>query len=306
MLVYFLLLTSLLIVFAAIKLVYIAAKHSAGKGWHLWLLSLALLSFAYLYGTWVYLSVYVKYVLPMIYLVAAFCGRHSSSHPPKIGKRLPNVVLSSVLFTLCVLYFSGTTRVAKAVELQFPLKRGEYFVFQGGKGLPTNLFHYSYRGAVYAIDLVRLNKYGNRASKIFSKVLEDYYIFNDTVYSPCNGLIETMHDNNPDNIPPNRERGPTNTNMLVIDAGAYFVFMGHLKYKGVFVNEGDRVTVGQPIALVGNSGFSIEPHLHIQAHAKPETGNGWYKGEPLLIQFDGRSYLLFERITPKKVPMKNS
>lgn len=74
-------------------------------------------------------------------------------------------------------------------------------MLQGGKGLPSNMFHITYRGAVYAIDIVKLNKYGNRASSVFSRNLTDYEIYADTIYSPCDGRILSTHDDNPDNIP---------------------------------------------------------------------------------------------------------
>ena len=45
-----------------------------------------------------------------------------------------------------------------------------------------------------------------------------------------------------------------------------------------------------------NSGFSLEPHLHIQVHARTGDGRPWYRQPPLLIAFGGRSYLLFEQI----------
>ncbi|RZL20310.1 MAG: hypothetical protein EOO89_00640 [Pedobacter sp.] len=302
--VYALVIVSLVILSIALLFAYQSAKYSLKQGWHILVLSLALVVFAYLYGTWVFLTIYIKYAIPVSYLLALWLGtRKSVTKTVRKWKAIPNLLFTIVLGTFCVLYFTGTVDDRDTVEIAFPLKKGRYFVFQGGKGLPTNFFHYSYRGAVFAIDLVKLDAYGNRANKVFSKTLEDYHIFNDTVFSPCNGIIETMHDDNPDNIPPNRERGPSNTNMLVIDGGSYFVFMGHLKHLGVFVKEGDSVKIGQPLALAGNSGFSIEPHLHIQAHAKPSNGEGWYKGKPLLIKFDGRSYLLFETITPRKVEM---
>jgi len=41
--------------------------------------------------------------------------------------------------------------------------------------------------------------------------------------------------------------------------------MAHLSPGSIQVKVGDHVTVGQPIAKVGNSGNTSEPHLHIQA-----------------------------------------
>jgi murein DD-endopeptidase MepM/ murein hydrolase activator NlpD len=78
--------------------------------------------------------------------------------------------------------------------------------------------------------------------------------------------------------------------------------MGHFKHGSIIVTEGQTVETGQPIAQVGNSGMSLEPHLHIQAHTK-KPGESWYRGEPLYIEFDGRTYLLFQTIRPKNVSM---
>jgi len=39
-----------------------------------------------------------------------------------------------------------------------------------------------------------------------------------------------------------------------------------LKQNSVRVEKGDEVNVGEKLAKVGNSGFSNEPHFHIQAN----------------------------------------
>jgi hypothetical protein len=307
MMVYSLLAITLLVaaysIYSLLKGSVIPWKYS----WHRILAALALGLVVYLYGTWVFLSVYAKYLFGAVLLAALLAGlaKKKTGSIQKLQQlRATANILTTLFFgALAILYFTGTTGKAEVVELSFPLKAGKYFILQGGKGLPSNFFHYSYRGAVYAIDVVRLDNAGNRAKHIFSTRLEDYHIFNDTVFSPCDGIVVRTENDNPDNIPPSRKRGPTNTNLVIIETDSYYVFMAHFKRGSVIVQAGQSVRQGQPLALAGNSGFTLEPHLHIQAHKKTQSGLPWYKEKPLLIAFDGRSYLLFETISPRKVDM---
>ena len=198
---------------------------------------------------------------------------------------------------MIALYYTGTTgRPYGVADLRLPFKSGTYFVFQGGKGLPTNIFHSTGRHTHFAMDIIKLNKYGRRSSHIFSKRLEDYEIFGDTIYAPCNGIVVKTEASNPDNIPPARKRGRFNLNHVLIESRDAFIFLGHLKQGGVLVKAGDTLVAGQPIGLAGNSGMSLEPHLHIQVHAKTTNGLPWYLQPQLSITFDGKSYLLFDEI----------
>ncbi len=306
MIVYTMLGITLLIALYCIVAIWRSASRRLKYNWARLLGTISTSSFIYLYGTWVYLSVYAKYVFGALILAGLIAGLVGRKREQPVVRK--NAVLHLLVFFvfggLSILYFTGTTGKAKEVALSFPLKTGKYFVLQGGKGLPTNIFHYGFRGAVYAMDIVKLNDFGNRAEHVFSSKLEDYRIFGDTIYSPCDGLIGRAVDDNPDNIPPSRERGPHNTNSVLIETDSFYVFMAHLKERSVFVKEGDVIRTGQPLGLAGNSGFSLEPHLHIQVHEKTNKGP-WYKDPPLYISFDGRSYLMFEVISPRRVDMVN-
>lgn len=262
-------------------------------------LSVSLALFIYLFGTWVFLSIYAKFAFGITYLVLALIFLWKRQVTLRAAAVWYKALFTILLGTASILYFTGTTGTPRTVELDFPLKKGRYFVLQGGKGLPTNIFHFSLRGAIYAMDIVKLNKNGTRGNYIFSKKLEDYAIFGDTIYSPCNGRVIRAYGDNPDNIPPNMERGPKNTNMVLIEADNYYVFMGHMKQGSVMVKEGDEVLTGQPLGRVGNSGFSTEPHLHIQVHAKEQRV--WYASTPLYIHFNGKGYLLNEVIREKNL-----
>lgn len=293
MLVYaFLLLT---LVIAGIGL-WLAARAHRPILWQT-VLAASICSFVYLYGAWVYCSVYLKYAFALVALALVLrsmfrrrAERRPAKHP--IGQ----AILALVFVMLCVLYFTGTAPHTGYADLRFPMKGDRYFVLQGGKGLPANIFHYNSRRAAYAMDIVKLDQWGRRCRNIFSKELSDYYIFGDTVFAPCDGIVRRAVSDNPDNIPPRRERGPHNLNGVLIESQDYTVFLGHMQHGQVFVQPGDWVKAGQPLGLAGNSGASLEPHLHIQAHSKGTDGLPWYAQPQLQLHFDGSTYLLFQEI----------
>lgn len=262
-------------------------------------LGLSLCACLYLYGAWVFLSIYLKYVFVLLAVVALVVSVRQRSTPAAkpLWRRAVLTLGVATFLLLNVLYFTGTSgKPYGTIRLQPPFRHGSYFVFQGGRGLPTNLFHFFGRRTLYAIDLIKLNNTGGRAKHVFSKYPDDYCIFGDTIYSPCSGTIAMATDDNPDNIPPTRKRGPHNLNGVLLETDSAWIFMGHMKMHNVFVHEGDKVITGQPLGLAGNSGMSIEPHLHIQAHAKTFTGKPFYREPQLLILFRGKEYRLFERI----------
>ena len=59
-------------------------------------------------------------------------------------------------------------------------------------------------------------------------------------------------------------------NMLVVDIGdGAFAFYAHLQRGSLKVKLGDRVTTGQVIGLLGNTGNSTAPHLHFHVMDGP-------------------------------------
>ncbi len=298
MIVYSLLFITLLIACLALRLVY---RSLLQRHWAKLAAGLSLSAFIYLYGAWIFLSAYTKYAFGAALMLTVLMVLRRRQAFPAIrirhsGRYWP---LSAILLLISILYFTGTEGRTEYVDLAFPMHGTHYYVFQGGKGLPANVFHYGAHREVYAQDIVKLDAAGRRCKQIFSKHLADYYIFGDTIYSPCSGIIRRAVDSNPDNIPPHRVAGIRKLNGVLIEADGYFVYLGHLQRGGVFVQEGQSVAAGQPIGLAGNSGMSIEPHLHIQVHKKGLDGRPWYEQPQLYIRFGGRAYLLFEEIHPK-------
>ncbi len=253
--------------------------------------------FAYLYGAWAFGSIYLRNVLALGWIIAAGLSLLRSRQGAKAqGRTVSFLVLAFLFLVLNILFFTGTAGNTGYAELQFPLKGGRYLVLQGGRGLPANIFHYSNHHAVYAMDIVKLDKWGRRGEKVFSKRLDDYFIYGDTVFAPCAGIVVRAVSDNPDNTPPDRRRGPHNLNGVVIHGERCTVFLGHMQQGRVFVRVGQAIVAGQALGLAGNSGMSIEPHLHIQAHALSNDIRLWYAQPQLFMRFDGKEYLLNDQI----------
>jgi murein DD-endopeptidase MepM/ murein hydrolase activator NlpD len=60
-------------------------------------------------------------------------------------------------------------------------------------------------------------------------------------------------------------------NHVIIRHGAEYSLYAHLKPGSVIVKPEDMVTRGQPIAAVGSSGSSTEPHLHFHVCDGPDV-----------------------------------
>jgi murein DD-endopeptidase MepM/ murein hydrolase activator NlpD len=123
----------------------------------------------------------------------------------------------------------------------------------------------------------------------YPRKLERYSIFGTTVVSPSNGVVLRTVDGLPDLPPGQMDRTNAAGNHIVIrlDGVDVNLLLAHLKNGSVSVNIGDRVSTGQPIGKVGNSGNTTEPHLHIHAQTQvTRDGKTEWVGVP--IRFGSR------------------
>jgi murein DD-endopeptidase MepM/ murein hydrolase activator NlpD len=96
--------------------------------------------------------------------------------------------------------------------------------------------------------------------------LTSCYIYGKTVLAPATGTVTFVLDGRPDQPIGSTDGHYQSGNNIVIDVGGgRYVLMAHLSPGSIQVKVGDQVKVGQPLARVGNSGNTTEPHLHIQA-----------------------------------------
>lgn len=253
----------------------------------------AFLLFMFFAGRWDWLSIYLRYVLIGFWILAAVVSYRRVRSQPFFRKagaarwRDNQDVLFELLVYGAILAYAASGRLyfEDPVRLTWPLRDGRYYVGQGGNNWLLN-YHNSNRSQQYALDIHALNRLGLRAWGIYPKDLERYTVFGRTVYSPCNGEVVESVDGLPDLIPPDADRENLAGNHVVIACQGSHVLLAHLQEGSVQVAVGDMVTTGQPLARVGNSGNTSEPHLHM--HAVRAGSADILDGDGMPMIFDGR------------------
>lgn len=191
------------------------------------------------------------------------------------------------------------------VDLQFPLRDGVYYVAAGGSAellnphlmtLVGQRFE-TIRGQSYGVDLVKLGPFGLRARGLLSGNPARYAIYGDRVFAPCAGVVVQAADDAPDMPPPQPDRTRLPGNHVLIDCDGVHVLLAHLKPGSVRVAQSEHVTLDSVVGLVGNSGNTNEPHLHIHAQRPADPGRAPLSGDPVPIRFDGRYLVRNDRIS---------
>jgi hypothetical protein len=193
---------------------------------------------------------------------------------------------------------AGWGKSEQSVNLQFPFREGRYLIANGGAAERIN-GHFmtlrpsykQWRGESYAVDLIRIDRAGFRTKekRLFAlpKDPRAYLTFDTPVHAPCSGAVERAASDRPDMPVPQRDRDHLEGNFVLLRCGSNNVLLGHFRRGQVRAKRGDLVRVGEVIGLVGNSGNTDEPHLHIHAQT-PGNAQAPLSGTPLHITFDGR------------------
>jgi hypothetical protein len=226
--------------------------------------------FAFLAGPWAFTSYYLRYALLLLLALLVFRAyrrRRLDGTARKHHGRAWLAVSAPVLFVflaLNALAVGSHFRSRESFEASFPLAGATYYVLQGGNGAVANPFH-TLGGSKLALDIVSLNAFGNRAAGIAPRALGDYEIFGDVVRSPCAGTVVAVRSDRPDHVPAEPDVKHPEGNHVVVACGDVEILMAHLMRGSTRVAVGEVVSTGQPLASVGNSGNTLEPHLHIGA-----------------------------------------
>jgi hypothetical protein len=132
----------------------------------------------------------------------------------------------------------------------------------------------------FAIDFVQLGD--NRATAQGDPgVTGSYGYFGDEIHSVAPGRVVGLQDGLPEATPGALPSGQTvqsaGGNYVVVDLGrGRYAFYAHMQPGSLKVKVGDRVTAGQVLGVLGNTGNSDAPHLHfhIMDGPSPLLSNG--------------------------------
>ena len=103
---------------------------------------------------------------------------------------------------------------------------------------------------------------------------DDYLCYNLPVTAPASVYGTALEAGVPDNVPGEVNIRQNWGNTIVLKhADDLFTKISHLKEGSFEVNMGDFVKKGEPLARLGNSGRSPQPHLHFQVQATPYIGS---------------------------------
>jgi murein DD-endopeptidase MepM/ murein hydrolase activator NlpD len=191
------------------------------------------------------------------------------------------------------------------LNLSSPLGAGTYLIANGGSGIAMNAHadaldqsipaHKPYWGTSYAIDFVAINGWGFRASGVMPADPKQYFVFGIPVIAPCGGEVIQAVDGLPDMQIPIQDAAHLAGNHIILRCGNYDILLAHFKSGSVLVYKGAHLVVGSPVAEVGNSGESGEPHLHIHAQAHG-TADAPFSGAPIPILINGRYLVRNDRV----------
>ena len=233
-------------------------------------------------------------------------GDHRPQRPRAVWGLVVTVLIGALavlLIGIVGLALAGRRPPGDPVDLTFPLGSGTYLVVNGGSQALTNAHlgtlegerFAPYRGQSYGVDLVRINRVGLRVPGLLPADPAAYFIYGDPVLAPCRGRVLFAEDGAADMPPPQADRAHMAGNHVILECGSVWIVLGHLQRGSVAVHVGEITELGHVLGLVGNSGNTGEPHLHVHAQ-RPGSTIAPLSGEPVPIRLGGRYLVRNDRV----------
>lgn len=168
-----------------------------------------------------------------------------------------------------------------SIAYQLPFN-GVWWTAWGGDVAIDN-YHVIAPNQRHAYDLVIWKNGGTYQGD--GKSNENYWIWGQPVLAPADGTVITVLDGLSENVPGTLapEPHPAGNHIVLQTAESEFVYLAHLQPGSILVQQGDQVVARSQLALVGNTGNSSEPHLHIHVQSEADFFSPNAIGLPLLF-----------------------
>jgi hypothetical protein len=146
----------------------------------------------------------------------------------------------------------------------------------------------------FAIDFQKIDDRGDILPSPFPNEIPNklFYSYGEEVLAVADGVVASVKDGVPENTPQANgqiklaapvSRDTTAGNQVSLDLGnGRYAFYAHLQPGSIRVRAGDKVRRGQVLALVGNSGNTVGPHLHF--HVGDRNSLNGCEGVPFVFE----------------------
>jgi len=155
---------------------------------------------------------------------------------------------------------------ANPVTLDLPFNEQMYVVHGGRSSLINahNLHGFEHD----ALDIVRV--VDGRSQRGDDHNLTTYYAYGVTLLAPADGVVTQVVSDLPEQAIGKTDADHPAGDFVIIDIGnGRYVMLAHMQPGSARVAVGDQVRVRQALGLLGNSGNTSEPHVHIQVQNQP-------------------------------------
>ena len=236
---------------------------------------------------------------PLILTLAGICAvriaaSFLTSQRTNTGPTFVMVAAAFVLaFDLGRAFIGGPAAIAQIA----PPFEGEWLVLQGGRS-PLQNHHLVAYNQRFALDLVRLDN-GHIFTDTDDTGNAGVHSWEQPLLSPADGKVvvarDEMEDADGANVVTDAADAAGNVIVIELDSGL-FVVLAHLRHGTFRVSEGDRVRKGDPLALVGNSGNTTMPHLHLQVQTQVDVWHSDNRSVPFAFEPDGHVLVRNDRV----------
>lgn len=260
-------------------------------------------------GSWEFTWYYGRYLFGLAFIVISFVMfillKTQKIYSSNMVLDIAVLIVSLIVMYLNINALRASVKPKACLNLEFPFKNGKYVITDGGDGKISSLLNYHNKAQVhkkgqtnssmrFATDIVKLNKNGFAVRNVLKNDNAQYEIFHEKVFSPCEAIVVKVVDGIENNAPFSRDYPYNVGNSVVLKKDNYYIVMGHMEKGSIVVSEGQKVNAGQLLGIIGNSGLTPKPHLHMQV-SKCEEGFYW-GGEGIPIFFDDIYYPIKNKV----------